>query len=540
MDQPSSVSGETHPNQDPPGTLRLYSRAANEEYEDIVLIPPPTNSPNDPLRWSNWRKYWFTAALIILTGLVSGLSMCSGSASFALTQELGISSNAYNISIALLYIGTGTGAYLMAPMARLIGCKLCYIICVVFGILGSVMFSMVQDTGLLIASQLFIGVALSCAGAMVQHSLSDIYYEHQRGAAIGLYVLAISGGSFMGPLIAGFIVDNAALGWRWIGWLGAICSGAVLFLVLFTLESTSFDRMYHLHQEEVVLDTKLKPILSGKTDVTADHNEHQTSESIDDGKKSLRQRYALITTLATQKGKIRRKYAYSLYHTPQCFVLPAVIFAGIQWGAQLSYLSFYLTVENINYFQPPWSYGNVAVALMCVPCLIGLVLGIIYAIFFGSFFIRWRAKRNEGVFEAEYILWLILPNSLIGSAGLLLFGIGTERQWSWPIIYFGLGLIGFNWGCAGDISISYMQMAYPEAILECMVGVAVINNTFGCVFTFAAGPWLEGQTLTQVFVALAVINFVITIAAAPMIYWGKMLRWKSLSRYKAFCSGIAS
>lgn len=481
------------PAQELPGTLVLYSQAQNGEYEDIVLSPPPTDSPNDPLTWSNPRKFWQTGVLIVVTGLVSGLSMCSGSASFAMTQELGISSNAYNISIALLYIGTGTGTYLMSPMARLMGCRLSYIICVAFGIFGSVMLSEVQGTGLLIASQLFIGIALSCAGAMVQHSLSDIYYEHQRGTAIGLYVLAISGGSFLGPLIAGFIVDNATFGWRWVGWLGAICSAVILLVVMFTLEDTSFDRYHHILQDRVTHDTKLKTISSAKTDADVYHDELQGDEAQEnvgiEGPKSYRQRLALVTTSGPQKRNIPSDYIYRLWHTPKCFVLPAVIFAGVQWGAQLSYLSFYLTVENINYFQPPWNYGNVAVAIMCVPCIIGLVLGIMYTIFFGNYFVRWKAARNGGIFEAEYILWLILPNSIIGSAGLLLFGIGTDQVWNWPLIYLGLGFIGFNWGCAGDISISYMQIAYPDAILECMVGVAVINNTFGCVFTFAAGKY---------------------------------------------------
>ncbi len=52
--------------------------------------------------------------------------------------------------------------------------------------------------------------------------------------------------------------------------------------------------------------------------------------------------------------------------------------------------------------------------------------------------------------------------------------------------YVGLGMIGFGWGCAGDLSLAYLMDCYPEMILEGMVGVAVINNTLACVFTFTA------------------------------------------------------
>jgi hypothetical protein len=52
--------------------------------------------------------------------------------------------------------------------------------------------------------------------------------------------------------------------------------------------------------------------------------------------------------------------------------------------------------------------------------------------------------------------------------------------------YVGLGMIGFGWGCAGDLSMAYLMDAYPEMVLEGMVGVAVINNTLACIFTFTA------------------------------------------------------
>jgi hypothetical protein len=66
------------------------------------------------------------------------------------------------------------------------------------------------------------------------------------------------------------------------------------------------------------------------------------------------------------------------------------------------------------------------------------------------------------------------------SASILGIRSGQGAQWPDPSAYIGLGLIGFGWGCAGDLSMAYLMDAYPEIVLEGMVGVAVINNTIAC------------------------------------------------------------
>lgn len=481
---------------EPPGTILLFSPSQSGEYQEIVLRPEPTNSPNDPLTWPMWRKIWHATVLILITGLAAGLSTLSGAASFALNKELGITPDTFNIAVAVLFVGIGGGTYLMSPLPRLVGRRLSYVLSLVAGIIGCVLFAKVQNTGVLVVSHVFLGVAESCAEAMVQHSLADIFYEHQRGHAMGLYVLALSGGTFMGPLAAGLIAS--ARGWRAIGWIGASCCGFMLFVMLFTLEETTFDRARHMREETRLSNEDLdKDPACRQLEYPADEEREEAATVVAQGiRKSYLQRMKLVTPVSPSKQELLRGFVYRLRHSPRCFVFPAVLFSGLQWGAQIAFLTFYLSVEDVQYFAPPWNYSDKAVAIMGVPSLIGLLIGIIYASVLADYFVVWMARKNNGILEAEHRLWLILPASVIGSLGLLLFGIGSQRGWAWIVPYFGLGCIGFTWGCAGDISLSYMQQVYSDAILECMVGVAVINNVFGCSLTFAAGTSV--LTLEQV------------------------------------------
>ena len=120
-----------------------------------------------------------------------------------------------------------------------------------------------------------------------------------------------------------------------------------------------------------------------------------------------------------------KQYFVRLWHLMRIFTFPAVIYSGLQWGGQDAWLTFYLTVEEDNYYDAPWFYGNSAVAIMNIPTLIGAMIGCIYGGWFSDVFVRWMAKRRGGISEAEDRLWLLYPSAIINPAGLMLFGIGS-------------------------------------------------------------------------------------------------------------------
>jgi MFS family permease len=95
-------------------------------------------------------------------------------------------------------------------------------------------------------------------------------------------------------------------------------------------------------------------------------------------------------------------------------------------------------------------------------------------------------------------------------------------------------MIGFGWGCAGDLSMTYASEVYPEMVLEGMVGISVINNTIGMVFTFATSPWLAASGTQNTFIAIGVLDFVLIMLTAPMMIWAKQCRRWTRERYENF------
>lgn len=494
-----------------PGTVQLLKKrrdGSGKFEEEIKLIPTPTTSPNDPLNWPLWRKYWHAALVLFVTGLTAAVSNDAGSAGDAINDDLGISYDVQNTAAGVLFIAIGYWTLLASPMPWLYGRRLQYLVCILLSIIGSIWFARVQYNGDVIGSQFFVGASEACAEALVQLSLSDLFFQHQRGAVLGLYILATSVGTFLGPLIAGYI---SVADWRWVGWSAAIISGVTFLVFYFGLEETAFHREIilgrHLGEGSntssntsvPVDDEKKIAYPSGSPEgptvlESSPHGPGALGVPVDDPPKTYLQRIQPVTRSPNTQGLGLKQYAQRLYHTLRIFAFPAVIYSGLQWGAQDAWLSFYLTTEETTWYDPPWNYSDSAVAIMNVPTLIGAVIGCFYGGWFSDVFVRWCARRRgNGISEAEDRLWLLLPSAIINPAGLMLFGIGTDKGWNWPAPYVGLAFIGFGWGCAGDLSLAYLMDAYPDMVLEGMVGVAVINNSLACIFTFVCSKSASSQ-----------------------------------------------
>lgn len=452
---------------EPAGTRRLFTRVegTGQYSANIILSPEPTSSPNDPLNWSPWRKYWHASLVLLITGFTAATANDAGAAGDALLKELGIHYSVENTAAGVLFIGIGYWTLLASPMPVLYGRRLQYFICLIWSIVGAVWFARTMTIEDSIWNQLFIGASESCAEALVQLSLSDLFFEHRRGLTLGLYVLATSIGTFLGPLVAGYV---AIWRWRWVGWCCAIISACLLVIFYFTLEETAFDRNVFLGRRHssnaegraVPSDEKLSdedgiqkaPAKEERPDGSLTTNDN--GEFVDEPK-TYWQRFPLITPAPNLIGTGFKQYMRRLRDILRIFTFPAVIFAGIQWGGQDAWLTFYLTVEEDNWYGKPWFYSNSAVNIMNIPTLIGAVIGCIWGGWFSDYWVQWFAKRyRDGITEAEDRLWLLIPSAIIQPAGLMMFGIASGKGYTWPLPYSGLGLIGFGWGCAGDLSMA--------------------------------------------------------------------------------------
>lgn len=514
--------------------------------DGIVLHPQPSDSPNDPLNWGKWTKLYQFILLCFITGFTAATSNDAGSIQDSLNELYGISYDAMNTGAGVLFASIGLCTFILGPTSALYGRKLTYVICILLGLGGAVWFGHSRNTADSIWSQLFVGASEGCAEATVQLSISDMYFAHQLSSTLTIYILATSVGTYLGPLIAGFIVEY--VGFRWVGWLAAIISGVLIIVMLLTQYETDFDRRSYygqidsssvhpasseLEQAKKLEDEKKVQNESSDSLIASNIALNSDTESgkcmygtgANEPRKPFWKRVQLITPSSNLQGLGIRQYFKLLFLMLRVFWFPPVLLSGLLWGLQDAFLTFYLTTEDTDYYDPPWNYSDTGVALMNVPCAIGAFLGCIYAGWFSDKVVLKLARRRNGIHEAEDYLWMLVTILIIDPIGLMIFAVGTDKEWSWKITYtVGLGFIGFSFGCAGDIAMSYLMSAYPEMILEGMIGVSLINNGIGCIFTFACSPWLEAMGNTNTYAVLTALQVVACLMIIPFMKYGKRMR----------------
>jgi len=190
---------QENPDALPHGTIRIYDRSDDET--PLLLHPPPTQSPADPLNWSLTRKYWSASIVLFITAFTAATSNNFGSAGTALVDTYDISWAVQNTAAGVLFIGIGYGTLLLSSAPWLYGRRSSYLICLLWSIIGTIWFAEINSNSDAIWSQLFVGGSEAVAEATVQLSLFDLFFQHQRGLVMGFYVLAISVGTFLGPLL---------------------------------------------------------------------------------------------------------------------------------------------------------------------------------------------------------------------------------------------------------------------------------------------------------------------------------------------------
>jgi MFS family permease len=131
-------------------------------------------------------------------------------------DQLGFSLSILNDSYA---IGCGTrafGAFLLIPFALKYGRRPVYIFSsfVQFGIsIWSARIFTVADLMLVNVFECLVG---ALAEVIVQMTVADVYFTHQRGKMNTIYVWISNTGGYLAPLAAGYITISE--GWRWVWW----------------------------------------------------------------------------------------------------------------------------------------------------------------------------------------------------------------------------------------------------------------------------------------------------------------------------------
>lgn len=250
---------------------------------------------------------------------------------------------------------------------------------------------------------------------MVQMTVADVYFVHQRGLMNSIYLLMLTMGVSIAPIAAGYITIYE--GWRWVWWWMAIFFGAEFLAFLFLYEETKFSATTiesagtsrdhetknvsgtnAIHLEEVYLE-KLNGIYRPEEQLTA------VSVDTSIPKKSYKETLALVSVSPVSFSQMA---GHTYEPLRMLFIFPAVGYVGLIYGFMTASITVTITTCSAWMTLPPYNFNAARIGLMGLPAFIGTDLAAVICGLLSDYLIIYLAKRNNGVYEPEMRLWVIL------------------------------------------------------------------------------------------------------------------------------------
>lgn len=532
---------------EPPGTVVLETSPTAE----ITLQPVPTSDPNQALNWASWRKHFNFFQVCFFT-LMAFTTACVSSVMWGPWQrDYGWTIDQLNNSYALSVAGLGLGCPVFIPFVHKFGKRPVYLVSSALVVACSGWQARMMSIPELYASMFIQGMAVSVSETIVQMSVADLYFVHQRGTANGIYMLMVAVGNFLILVPSGYITLN--LGWRWVYIIVAIISGVQFAMTLLFFEETAYEGPATVlvsedlseldveHDSEGVLkydglDSPGSPV-SSIADKTVVNNTTCLETSSGDELESQpeipfrKPRFGLLPLWTYHPGGWGAFFWGMVSPLVTLFAYPLVTFCAFQYGCLLAWLSMAATTSANSWVAPPYNFSAVAIGNINIAPFIGMILGCVFGGWFNDKTIIWLSKRNNGVFEPEFRLYNLLLANFSMTVGILLFGIPVAHGVHWMAPTVGFACIAFGFGSSGAIVVTYLLDCYEKIAADAFIGVVVIRNAIATAIILLQSPWEAKIGLQSVYISAACFTLIPLFLTIPVISWGKQLRRLSADRY---------
>jgi MFS family permease len=359
------------------GTSQLKHRRGYNE--DVVLIPQPTNDPEDPLNWSTLRKEYHFWLLITWGVLVAASINWSGPVWVCLYQihifalqrltvfqtilqnDLNTTLDDLNISAALCFAFLAIGCILLQPTAMKIGRRPVYILGTLLNLVGCIMGGFQRNIEVYYVVNILTGFGSAPVDSLVQISTTDLFFAHERGTRLSLFALALGTGSYMGPVAAGYITE--AQSWQFCFWYLVIFFGIVLALQIFTLEESTYRRPLPEPESQFELESANSVKEDGSTgkgpSVVTRGNRRDTVNTISTFTSPRPTYWQRMAPIHTRHANPKKWWWLGLFPF-RLVIFPAILWAGIMTGIQIMWLSLLSVTQSELFSDPPYNFGIAA------------------------------------------------------------------------------------------------------------------------------------------------------------------------------------
>ncbi|CAG8880044.1 unnamed protein product [Penicillium salamii] len=496
--------------------------------QPIILVPQPSNDPNDPLNWPLWRRDLILAILSFVTVLCTTLTSILAANTVTIADYEEITFTAAALLTGYHLCGVGVAGILIVPTARVWGKRHLFLLghvlmiasCAWAGASG-------KNTKSLIWARVFQGVALAPFEALVNACVGDLYFVHERGKRMAISNVALFGAAFLTPVVVGKITKT--MGWQWSFYFVAIFLGASLPLMFFFVPETAFQRAENLNtdfrrsggQGE---SSECRASLGALNDETKELSpgSHAAAETA----MPIPEKDSFVKSLRLFNGRKTDESFFKLLLRPFPEIKHSPDQACLIQGVVIGWAVFFGVVLAIVFLGPPLWFEEDKTGYLYTGAFIGSIVGLILSGLLSDSMNKVMIRLNHGKYEPEFRILLVIFQLLFCGIGLYGFGwtANDVARYGWllPDVFFAFLIVGMVMGAVA--ASLYIVDAHREMAVEAFTCMLVFKNMFSFVLTFYAYEWFSHGGIKHTMVVLGSIQVGICLLSIPMYIFGKWNR----------------
>ncbi|KAI6367849.1 hypothetical protein MCOR25_004812 [Pyricularia grisea] len=480
-------------------------------YKDVILVPQPTDSPNDPLNWPQWKKEVVLLIVAMSAAVVGAYGPMLSPGFVQVSIDLGITVQILSEATAWLIISIGLSLFLTNPLAKIIGRRPIYIGAIAIMFATSVWGAVTTTYSSFLASRIIAGIGMAPYEILVQCTIGDLYFVHERATRIAVWNMFLLTGISGGALIAGYIIERD--GYRWTFGVCAIFFGVLMLCVVFLVPET----MYRRGEE-----TRTRAVGGVKEEI---HGEKSAAEEVSMvAGQEAEPKHSYLRSLRVFTGRYSHAPLWKVFLRPVVlFFYPAVLWGFLIYGTLMTWIVVFSVVNAVIFINPPYNFTISQTGLISLSPFILTIVGELMSGPLNDWICLYLTRKNRGVYEPEFRLPLMAVAGVLGVVGFFGFGATVHNQTHWvgPVLCFGLANMSLVF--ASTCVFGYVIDCYRRLNEEAFVAINARNLlTFG--FTYFINDWLAMQGPLVVFCILGSLFLGVTLLTVPLWIFGKRLR----------------
>ncbi|SPN99075.1 related to MFS transporter [Cephalotrichum gorgonifer] len=522
MDEQSQASGlkPTEKTTLPDVNNDLSNGSIENEVGEVVIAegetklhPQPTADSLDPLNWSKARKHVILGIVMLKYFLFTYITTTTVPSFPEIQEQFSISFEQVNWTVAIPALGLSVGPLFWTSFSDIYGRRIIFILGTTISLVATCGAAAAKSYGTYMAARFFQGFGVSPASTVGMAVVGDLFFEHERGQKLGLWVLAIDSGLLVGPIFGGFLNEVSA---AWINWFNALLFAVLLLLELFFMTETLYPRNLMLRNMPLATDGAVS------TDVEKVPVGQASGTTVD----IPRTKNLFFFNLKPIPGLRHPKpwdsivrFFLSFQQIGVSIAVIAYCFVWYWWVLSV------ITMLGVAYIE----YTPLIQGLL----FIGLLLGTLFSEIFCSgrlsdSIVARLAKKNGGVRVAEMRLWLMYPAIVVTAVGLIVWGVSVDKGYHWMVGQVALFLFAAGIQMGNTVTSSYIVDSYPLQSMSVVTFYAVFLNLSAFINPFFIAPWLDAAGWTWTFAAQGMIVFFVgTPIFALLQRYGGVIREKS-------------